>query len=517
MSVSLLWLGMALLALELGALLFRVSMERSNPYIAAYRSGLPLPANGATAVRTEADGYFPEEIGGWSPPENMSNNYPLLHKFPKIEESVSESAATNDNLLKSEFAALTDKEKEVYAFTQGMFILALDQNFSLQEVYGAYKVLFEGFQKYATFPVMRSSGAWDDICTGLQVAEKNQQAYHVQTTFPTMVQRFFPIEAICLPPAVMSGGDFRRYVIYKAHPELLADTLRKQMPEDTRWDIPFYRYKPASDNPSFSTNSFGLRSAEITIPKQEDEFRILCIGGSTTEEGASNETTYPSLMEGCLAQAFPDRKIEVVNAGISGISSDWHLLRINDYLKWEPDLVIIHVGVNDLWRQYNLKWAVNMLADYSHFARLLFSHVGLRGAGSIGNTGLCLEIMTMYFQQSGAAVAFASIAHPNTELISKAEKQYYNYQAWNKWQLPAFSFDQYADDIESSNRMLNEISKKHNTFYIPVAESIKGTTSIFWDFCHMNPEGIAMKAEIMCDFVAEILKTHLSKRQYPIP
>ena len=508
MSLLLIWLVMALLVLELGALSAQLYVERSNPYIIAFRDGLSLPASGPPVFTTSNGGYFPVEIGGWDTLENKPLNIPLQTVLNK-ESYKPDLSTVNKEHLENNFVRLTDEEKEYYAVMHAKFILALDHQFILRECYGAYKMLFAGYQKYATLSLMRWTGAWDDICTGLGIAEQKQEARRVKTTFPTMQARMFPIEADCLPPATINGKGIRKYVAYRAHPELLAETLRKQMPADTIWDIPFYRYKRAQNSSSFSTNSDGLRSDEITLPKPKDAFRILCIGGSTTEEGSSNETTYPSLMRSCLQQAFPDHKIEVINAGLSGISSDWHLLRLKDYLAYEPDMVIIHVGVNDLWRRYNLKWAVNMLANSSHFARILFSSPAFQGNSSISNTRLCLEIMAMSFQQHGAAVAFASIAHPSTDLISKAEKQYFNYQAWSKWDLSAFSFDQYVNDIECSNKMLQDISKKYHAFYIPVAESIKGTTNIFWDFCHMTQEGINAKAKIIATFLEKPLEKQL--------
>jgi hypothetical protein len=44
-------------------------------------------------------------------------------------------------------------------------------------------------------------------------------------------------------------------------------------------------------------NSFGFRSPEIEVPKPEGKFRIVCVGGSTTNAGRTNDTTYPALLE----------------------------------------------------------------------------------------------------------------------------------------------------------------------------------------------------------------------------
>jgi len=504
------WLVVALLLLELGALLIQLHRERANPYIIAFRNGSPIPSQPKLAVNNDMRGYYPQKIGGWdSLPNNFASN---PSGWQVYEKSIHNSEARDADGREpwTDFAGLTDEAKEIYAVMRSSGILALDNSFSLQETYGPYKGLFEGCQKHATLFLMRRTGAWEDVCNGLRLAEQQGNAQEIQTTFPVVQTNMFPLEALCLPPAHENGKGMRRYVIYKAHPDKIAETLMKQMPEDSLWDIPFYRYKPALNNPSFSTNGFGLRSGEIIIPKPEKTFRILCIGGSTTEEGSSNETTYPSLLESCLQQHFPDRIVEVVNAGVSGITSDWHLLRLQDYLKFDPDLVIMHLGVNDIWRRYNTKWLFSLLASHSHFIHLLLTSMGdqNRYDTSLDNTRLCLELMTMFFQQHGAAVAFASIAHPSLDHISSKEAQYYNYQAWSKWELPSFSFHRYVNDIESSNKMLEELSKSRNAFYIPVAETITGTTNIFWDFCHLTQDGITIKAAIMCEFVKEILDMH---------
>ena len=47
-------------------------------------------------------------------------------------------------------------------------------------------------------------------------------------------------------------------------------------------------------------NSYGFRTHEFQVPKPEGMVRIICIGGSTTFAGRTNEDTYPALLEASL-------------------------------------------------------------------------------------------------------------------------------------------------------------------------------------------------------------------------
>jgi lysophospholipase L1-like esterase len=53
-------------------------------------------------------------------------------------------------------------------------------------------------------------------------------------------------------------------------------------------------------------------------------------------------------MERYLSALYPDRKIEIVNAGISGNkASDMQARFQKDAIDQKPDLVMINVGVNE--------------------------------------------------------------------------------------------------------------------------------------------------------------------------
>jgi hypothetical protein len=51
--------------------------------------------------------------------------------------------------------------------------------------------------------------------------------------------------------------------------------------------------------------SEGYRMREIALPKPAGLVRVVCIGGSTTVAGRTNDETYPALPERKLQARFP--------------------------------------------------------------------------------------------------------------------------------------------------------------------------------------------------------------------
>jgi lysophospholipase L1-like esterase len=80
--------------------------------------------------------------------------------------------------------------------------------------------------------------------------------------------------------------------------------------------------------------------------------KIVALGDSITE-GGEGPGGYVRLMRDTLKKLYPNQKIEVLNAGISGHKSTDMLARFQrDVLEKNPDMVTISVGVNDVWHGY---------------------------------------------------------------------------------------------------------------------------------------------------------------------
>ena len=109
------------------------------------------------------------------------------------------------------------------------------------------------------------------------------------------------------------------------------------------------RYVPGVSGPSrFETNSLGLRGGEAA---PFDTYRILAIGGSTTEcEYLDQSKTWAYLLQETLNEAQHEQRVWVGNAGMNGKATRHHLVAMQ-YLPIEEmkiNTVVLLVGVNDL-------------------------------------------------------------------------------------------------------------------------------------------------------------------------
>ena len=81
--------------------------------------------------------------------------------------------------------------------------------------------------------------------------------------------------------------------------------------------------------------------------------RIACLGDSITQFG-DGPTGYVGLIRAYLTQVMAPQPIEVLNAGVSGNTSNDELGRLSrDVLDKKPDLVTVSVGVNDVWHGFD--------------------------------------------------------------------------------------------------------------------------------------------------------------------
>lgn len=96
----------------------------------------------------------------------------------------------------------------------------------------------------------------------------------------------------------------------------------------------------------------------------EDMDRIVFAGDSVTDmdsaqpvgEGLSDNLgrSYVRVVENMLSVYYPEVRIRVTNAGISGNTSRDLLERFDrDVVSLKPDWVSICIGINDVWRQFD--------------------------------------------------------------------------------------------------------------------------------------------------------------------
>ncbi len=122
-------------------------------------------------------------------------------------------------------------------------------------------------------------------------------------------------------------------------------------------------------------NNRGFLAKDKTLPyeKAANEIRIATVGGSTTASiGLSFEENWPGQLGSLLQQAFPNKKITVINAGVPGFDTAQSIgnlaLRV---MPFDPDLVIIYHAHNDLKA---IRTDTVFKPDYSHIHNAPFGY-----------------------------------------------------------------------------------------------------------------------------------------------
>jgi lysophospholipase L1-like esterase len=95
------------------------------------------------------------------------------------------------------------------------------------------------------------------------------------------------------------------------------------------------------------TNSQGFRGrTEFDETKTPETLRVLFIGDSCTFLG---DPVYPEIVQQQLAQQFPGRRVECINASSPGYSSFQGAKLLQRLRRWQPDAVVVYFGWNDHW------------------------------------------------------------------------------------------------------------------------------------------------------------------------
>jgi len=289
--------------------------------------------------------------------------------------------------------------------------------------------------------------------------------------------------------------------------------------EDTNniWKIPFYEYQFHAQrlNSEFHTNNFGFRDEEIEIPKPTNVFRVICMGGSTTEEGPIEQETYPNYLEKMLMERVKEfSKIEVINAGIPGITINKLWFRIPDLLLMQPDLIIFCEGANDITHIFLPYW-IKQLGGYkkwllnSVLARDLFPLFFLPSDKQI-RTDLQNDVLPYvdkiinYLKNKNIPLIIMSVPIPDYNAMTWQEKSYFQYVTRKWWGGRSLNFRMYTYILNIYNQLLREKTQDKGIFYVPLYEKFMNESpSQFNDLCHLKLKGIQKKAEIVSSYVAE--------------
>jgi lysophospholipase L1-like esterase len=105
---------------------------------------------------------------------------------------------------------------------------------------------------------------------------------------------------------------------------------------------------------TITTDGQGFRVVPPIDYAAKRGFRIVAVGGSTTEQiYLDDRRTWPYLMQQQLTADW-SAPVEVINTGVSGLRAEHHLATLKRVMRFAPDLAVILVGVND-WNRHIVK------------------------------------------------------------------------------------------------------------------------------------------------------------------
>ncbi len=94
----------------------------------------------------------------------------------------------------------------------------------------------------------------------------------------------------------------------------------------------------------------GPHDRPFQIPKPRGTYRIVVLGASTVVGFPyATELAFPRQMELFLQHQMPDRRIEVLNAGVTAIASSVVRSFVQQVERLQPDLIIVHAGHNEFY------------------------------------------------------------------------------------------------------------------------------------------------------------------------
>ena len=122
--------------------------------------------------------------------------------------------------------------------------------------------------------------------------------------------------------------------------------------------VPIDGQRAYTANPNFARQFFPPSLARlpqpmrIQIPKPEDTTRILVLGGSAAMGEPDPAFSLSRVLDAMLVRRFPDRRFEIINAGMATMNS--HVVRLiaAEAHKIEPDIALIYMGNNEVVGPY---------------------------------------------------------------------------------------------------------------------------------------------------------------------
>jgi lysophospholipase L1-like esterase len=265
-------------------------------------------------------------------------------------------------------------------------------------------------------------------------------------------------------------------------------------------------------------NSDGYRTHEIEVPKPKGRVRVVCIGGSTTVAGRTNDETYPAFLEKKLRQRFPGLDVEVLNLGVSSVTTEYWRGRLDRVFGFEPDILVQYQAINDIaWRHFPKYAKEHRLRGFFYKSLLLQRLFPFPVEEMDPYLAATLETMgatARACHEHGVAYLAGSFAFPDPERTRGDFRRHLDTSAefWTRW-FPMPSYATWAAIVARHNRLFVDFANRNHVPHVLVHEKLSDP-ALFIDVCHFTPEGIERLAETFLPGVAELVEDTAAYRSW---
>jgi lysophospholipase L1-like esterase len=265
-------------------------------------------------------------------------------------------------------------------------------------------------------------------------------------------------------------------------------------------------------------NSEGYRTHEFAVPKPKGLVRIACIGGSTTVAGRTNDETYPAFLERKLRARFPGLALEVLNLGVSSVTTEYWRGRLDRVFGYEPDILVQYQAINDIaWRHFPKYAREHRLRAFFYRSLLLQRLFPFPVESMDPYLAATLETMgatARACHERGVAYLAGSFAFPDPERVRGEFGRHLDASAefWTRW-FPMPSYATWAAIMARHDRLFVDFVQRNHLPYVLVHEKLSDP-ALFIDVCHFTPEGIERLAETFLPGVAELVEDTAAYREW---
>ena len=144
----------------------------------------------------------------------------------------------------------------------------------------------------------------------------------------------------------------KNWILRSGYEGTLSELMEKEQQEGKELGVALIsqaaqKYSLSSDSVLFQVNGFGFKGPDIEKGKKSGTIRIMTMGDSCTFGFFYDWCSYPRTLERYLQNQ--GKRVEVVNAGVEGYTSQNVLYRLDYFTSFQPDIAIIYLGWNNLY------------------------------------------------------------------------------------------------------------------------------------------------------------------------